>query len=111
MTLRYPPHHPSIVSSSLGWAPLELEQAPARCAPSLCASSLLHRCCSPLCDGRGLGERPSLPFAFVAHLLINTTMFLLRFEYKMSWGISDEGSISLECRSLLGGGLRSLEWL
>jgi len=99
------------MSSSPGWASLELEQTPALHAPSLCASPLLCRCCSLLGVGRGLSEHPLFPFAFGAHLLINTTAFLLGFEWKMSWGISDEGTVSSEGHGLLREGLRSLELL
>lgn len=102
------PCHSSIMSGFPGWELLELEEVPTHCKLSLCASSLLHKCCSPLCGNR---QCPLLPSASGTHFPINTTTFLLRSEYKTSWGVSDKGSISLEHHGLPGGDLRSLECL
>lgn len=45
-----------------------------------CVHSLLHRCCFPLCNDKGLNEHPLFAFAFGTHLPTNTTTVLLRFE-------------------------------
>lgn len=79
MSFSYHPHHPSIMWSSPGWAFLELEQGPACCPLSLCASSAAQMLPSPLW-WQGTRQVYFVPFAFGACLLINTATFLLRFE-------------------------------